>query len=250
MIPLTELQERHAAVMERIAAAAARGGREAADVTLIAVTKTWPAELVLAAYEAGMRQFGENRPEELARKRPAVEALLGPESGIIWHLIGPVQSRKADLAAAHADVFHALDRIKIARRLSADLAVDGRRLPYFIEVNVSGETSKLGVDMRNWEVDATQRAALRKLFTEAAALPGLLPVGLMTMAPWDAPPDDIRAVFRRTRALAAHLWAELALDAPPALSMGMTDDFEIAIEEGATHVRVGRALFGERERAT
>ena len=78
----------------------------------------------------------------------------------------------------------------------------------------------------------------------------LLPVGLMTMAPWEAPPDDIRAVFRRTRALAAHLWAELALDAPPALSMGMTDDFEIAIEEGATIVRVGRALFGERERAT
>ena len=195
-----------------------------------------------------MRRFGENRPEELAGKRPAVEAALGPESGIVWHLIGPVQSRKADLAAAHADVFHALDRMKIARRLSADLAANGRQLPCFIEVNVSGEASKLGVDMRAWEDDATQLAALRKLLAEAAALPGLLPVGLMTMAPWDAPPDDIRAVFRRTRELAARVWWELGLVKPPALSMGMTDDFEIAIEEGATHVRVGRALFGERER--
>ncbi len=248
MLPIPELQARHAAVMARIAAAAARSGRDAADITLIAVTKTWPAELVLAAYEAGMRRFGENRPEELAGKRPAVEAVLGPESGVVWHLIGPVQSRKSGLAAAHADVFHALDRERIARRLSADLAANGRQLPCFIEVNVSGEASKLGVDMRNWETDATQTAALRKLFTEAAALPGLSPVGLMTMAPWDAPPDEIRAVFRRTRALATRLWAEIAPAAPPALSMGMTDDFEIAIEEGATHVRVGRALFGERER--
>lgn len=250
MISQFELQDRHAAVMERIAAAAERAGRPAADVSLIAVTKTWPAELVLAAYEAGMRHFGENRPEELAHKRPAVESVLGMESAIVWHLIGPVQSRKSPLAAASADVFHALDRSKIARRLSADLVGIARRLPCFLEVNVSGEASKLGVDMRTWEENATQRAALRKLFTEASALPGLSAVGLMTMAPWDAPADVIRAVFRRTRALAKWLEAELALDAPLALSMGMTDDFEIAIEEGATHVRVGRALFGEREKAT
>ena len=250
MISLVDLQERHAAVLERIAAAAERAGRSVEDVILIAVTKTWPAELVLAAYESGMRHFGENRPEELAHKRPAVESVLGPESGIIWHLIGPVQSRKSDLAAAHADAFHALDRSKIARRLSAGLVDFDRRLPCFLEVNVSGEASKLGVDMREWEENATQRAALRKLFTEAVTLPGLSPMGLMTMAPWDAPAEEIRAVFRRTRALAAWLEAELALDAPLALSMGMTDDFEIAIEEGATHVRVGRALFGERERVT
>lgn len=248
MYDVEVLQERHAAVLARIAAAAGRAGRDPGEVTLIAVTKTWPAELVLAAYEAGMRRFGENRPEELAAKRPLVEAARGGAGGITWHLIGPVQSRKSGLAAAHADVFHALDRERIARRLSADLAANGRQLPCFIEVNVSGEASKLGVDMRNWETDATQTAALRKLFTEAAALPGLSPVGLMTMAPWDAPPDEIRAVFRRTRALATRLWAEIAPAAPPALSMGMTDDFEIAIEEGATHVRVGRALFGERER--
>jgi len=247
MISHDELRERHAAVLARIAAAAARAGRGPDAVTLVAVTKTWPAELVIAAYRAGMRQFGENRPEELAAKRPVVEAALGVDSGIIWHLIGPAQSRKSNLAAAHADVFHALDRPKIAHKLAADLARNGRRLPSFIEVNVSGEASKLGLDLREWEGNATQRANLRKLMQEATALPGLSIRGLMTMAPWDAAPDDIRGVFRRTHALASWLGTELGLSAPLQLSMGMTDDFEIAIEEGATHVRVGRALFGERE---
>lgn len=244
MYNVAELQERHAAVLARIAAAAARAGRDAGDVTLIAVTKTWPAELVLAAHAAGMRHFGENRPEELAAKRPAVEAALGGGGGITWHLIGPVQSRKSGPAAVHADVFHALDREKIARRLSADRPPDANPLPCFIEVNVSGEASKLGLDMRNWEEDATQRGNLRRLITETAALPGLSVVGLMTMAPWHAEPPLIRAVFRRARELAE--WTQSELGDALRLSMGMTDDFEIAVEEGATHVRVGRALFGER----
>lgn len=247
MLPLSEIRERHAAVLARMAAAAGRAGRSPGAVTLVAVTKTWPAELVIAAHAAGMRHFGENRPEELAAKRPAVEAALGGAGGSVWHLIGPVQSRKSDLAAAHADVFHALHRLKIARRLSADPALGGRTLPCFIEVNVSGEATKLGLDLREWEKSATQRAELRTLYTDAAGLPGLSVMGLMTMAPWDAPPDEIRVVFQRTRALAEWLAAEMALSRPLALSMGMTDDFEIAIEEGATHVRVGRALFGERD---
>lgn len=246
MLSVNELRARHGAVLARITAAAERGGRRVEGVTLVAVTKTWPAELVIAAYEAGMRQFGENRPEELAAKRPLVEAALGSANDITWHLIGPVQSRKADLAAAHADVFHALDREKIARRLSADLA--GRALPSFIEVNVSGEASKLGVDMRNWETDETQRDVLRKLIRTTQGLPGLPVVGLMTMAPWDAAPETLRAVFRRTHALRDWLGAAMPELGSPGLSMGMTDDFEIAIEEGATHVRVGRALFGEREK--
>ncbi|MBP6786183.1 MAG: YggS family pyridoxal phosphate-dependent enzyme [Candidatus Promineofilum sp.] len=247
MLSISELRARHAAVLARIAAAAERGGRSPDAVTLVAVTKTWPAELVVAAHAAGMRHFGENRPEELAAKRPVVEAALGPDSGSVWHLIGPVQSRKSDLAAANADVFHALDRLKIAQRLSADLALSGRTLPCFMEVNVSGEFTKLGLDLRAWEKDATQRAELRKLYSDAAGLPGLSVRGLMTMAPWDAPPDEIRAVFRRTRVLGGWLAGEMGLARPPALSMGMSDDFEIAIEQGATHVRVGRALFGERE---
>lgn len=246
MLAVAELQERHAAVQARIDAAAHRAGRPPEAVTLVAVTKTWPAELVVAAYEAGMRQFGENRPEELAHKRPAVEAVLGAENGITWHLIGPVQSRKSDMAAGYADVFHALDREKIARKLSAELALNGRSLPSFIEVNISGEASKLGLDLRNWESSATQRGQLRKLLQIVSELPGMPVVGLMTMAPWDAEPAAIREVFRRTRALAEWWREETGAGSPLCLSMGMTDDFEIAIEEGATHVRVGRALFGER----
>ena len=242
-----QIRERHEAVQTRIEAAAARAGRAADEVTLIAVTKTWPAQLVIEAYDAGLFHFGENRPEELAAKRAVVEAALGPSAGLTWHLIGTLQSRKSDLAAAHADVFHALDRDKIARRLATELAVADRVLPAFVEVNLSGEATKSGLPMTQWEEDATQRAALRTMVSGLLAIPSLPPLGLMTMAPWDAPPDEIRAVFRRCRTLAEWLAGELPALPRPALSMGMTDDFEIAIEEGATHVRVGRALFGERE---
>ncbi len=247
MLNWQQISERYEVVQARMAAAAARAGRAADEVTLIAVTKTWPAQLVIEAYDAGLSHFGENRPEELAAKRPQVEAALGPNVGLTWHLIGTLQSRKSDLAAAHADVFHALDRDKIARRLAAELVERGRVLPAFVEVNLSGEATKSGLSLTHWEEDATQRAALRTMVSGLLTMPSLLPLGLMTMAPWDAPPDEIRAVFRRCRALAEWLASELPALPRPALSMGMTDDFEIAIEEGATHVRVGRALFGERE---
>ena len=240
------IRERYATVYERISAATTRAGRSADGITLVAVTKTWPAELALAAYEVGLRDFGENRPEELAAKRPVVEAALGPESGITWHLIGTLQSRKSRLAADHADVFHALEREKIARRLAADLAENGRMLPSFVEVNLSGEAKKSGLNVSRWEEDATQRDAVRRMLVDAT--PVLPVIGLMTMAPWDVPPEDIRAVFRRCRQLAEWLSAEVPGAPRLALSMGMTDDFEIAIDEGATHIRVGRALFGEREK--
>lgn len=240
------IRERHAAVCERITAAAARTGRPADDITLVAVSKTWPAELVIAAYDAGLRQFGENRPEELAEKRPAVEAALGPEAGITWHLIGTLQSRKSRLAADHADVFHALEREKVARRLATDLGENGRVLPAFVEVNLSGEATKSGLNVSRWEEDATQRTAVRNMIADAG--PVLPVIGLMTMAPWDAEPEVIQAVFRRCRQLAEWLSVEMPGAPRLALSMGMTDDFEIAIEEGATHIRVGRALFGEREK--
>lgn len=246
MIDRESIRRRYEVVQTQIAAAAQRAGRSAEAVTLVAVTKTWPAELVVAAYEVGLRHFGENRAEELAEKRPQVEAAIGPDSSITWHFIGTLQSRKTHFVSEYADVFHALDRQKIARRLSAELSVNGRTLPSFWEVNISGEASKAGLDCINWEEDATQREALRTLFTETVDMPGLAMLGLMTMAPWDVPPDEIRQVFRRTRQLAEWLRDELPDRRPPALSMGMTDDFEIAIEEGATHVRVGRALFGER----
>ncbi len=241
-----QLAERYTAVLHRIAAAAQRVGRSPEDITLVAVTKTWPAETVLAAYEVGMRQFGENRPEELAEKRTAVDAVLGPDNGIVWHQIGTLQSRKTGLTAVHADVFHALDRLKIANRLARELEENGRVLPAFLEVNISGEASKSGFNVSNWEEDATQQAKIRTVVRELVGRPGLPLIGLMTMAPWQVSEDEIRAVFRQTRRLADWLnRVEPALNLTE-LSMGMTDDFEIAIEEGATHVRVGRALFGSR----
>ncbi|MCB9433897.1 MAG: YggS family pyridoxal phosphate-dependent enzyme [Ardenticatenaceae bacterium] len=243
---MTTIAQRYEAVQERIAAAAARAGRPAAEITLVAVTKTWPAEVLLAAYAAGMRHFGENRTVELAEKRPFIEAQLGNDSGIVWEFIGTLQSRQSQVVADLADSFHALDRLKIAARLSRQLAENGRFLPVYLEINVSGEASKSGFQMSNWENDATQREELRKAVETINHLPGLRPVGLMTMAPWEAPDGEIRAVFRRTRLLRD--WLETAVGvALPQLSMGMTDDFEMAIEEGATHVRVGRALFGSRQ---
>lgn len=246
-VDVSEIAERYAAVQERIAAAAQRAGRSADEITLVAVTKTWPAEVVVAAYQAGMRHFGENRAEELAKKRPLVTAALGNPDDITWHLIGTLQSRKTGLAAEHADVFHALDRPKIARRLSGEREELNRPpLPIFLEVNLSGETTKSGFAGFNWESDATQRENLRTHLIETLAWPGLAVAGLMTMAPWDVEPEIIRAVFRRTRELAQWLQTAVPESNLPYLSMGMTDDFEIAIEEGATHVRVGRAIFGER----
>ena len=243
---MNELQERYHAVLDNIAQTAKGAGRQPDEVTLVAVTKTWPVAVLLAAYEAGMRHFGENRPEELAEKRPLLESELGIDSGIIWHFIGTLQSRKTNLIADNADLFHALDRVKIANRLSKQLEENGRSLPVLLEVNVSGEGSKAGFSAGAWETDATQQAELRTAVQTINNLAGLQLGGLMTMAPWDAPEDEIRQVFRRTRELAS--WLETAVpDTNLAqLSMGMTDDYQIAIEEGATHVRVGRALFGSR----
>jgi pyridoxal phosphate enzyme (YggS family) len=245
---MSTLESRYQDVLQQIAQSAADAKRNPDDITLVAVTKTWPVETILEAYAAGMRHFGENRAEELAEKRSAIEAELGPDSGIVWHFIGTLQSRKTNLVADHADVFHALDRLKIANRLSKRLMENGRAQPFpvYLELNLSGEMSKSGVNATNWENSATQRAEIRNFGETVAALPGLTLRGLMTMAPWDADPDFIRTVFKRTRLLAEWLQEAMGLERPLALSMGMTDDYLLAIAEGATHVRVGRALFGER----
>ncbi len=243
---MSTLESRYHEVLQQIEQAAQQAKRNPDDITLVAVTKTWPVETILEAYAAGMRYFGENRAEELAEKRPVVEATLGPDSDIVWHFIGTLQSRKTNLVADYADVFHALDRRKIANRLSKQLAENGRHLPTFLELNISGEMSKSGVNATDWENSATQREEIRTFGQTVAKLPGLSLKGLMTMAPWEADPDFIRTVFKRTHLLAEWLQEEMGLERPLALSMGMTDDYQLAITEGATHVRVGRAIFGER----
>lgn len=245
------ISDRYEAVIDRIGRAAGQAGRSAEAITLVAVTKTWPAGVVVEAYRAGIRHFGENRAGELDEKAPQVEELLGSGSGIVWHAIGALQSRKTDMIADRADIFHALDRAKIANRLSSRLVENARAaekpLPVFIEVNVSGEASKAGVDCRRWESDGGQRERLQALARLVDELPGLIPAGLMTMAPWQVEEAIIRDVFERTRRLSEWLQSVESQARWLNLSMGMTDDFEIAIEEGATHVRIGRAIFGQRQ---
>jgi PLP dependent protein len=241
-----EIATRLLAVQERIKESAISAGRDPADITLVAVTKTWPVEVLFAAHKSGIRNIGENRAEELTQKRNELQGAFPESDPLVWHQIGTLQSRKTKLVAQNADFFHALDRLKVANKLSAQLVEYGRVLPVLLEVNLSGEASKSGFNANNWEESATQQAELRKVIQKVAQLPALQLQGLMTMAPWDVEERVIRTVFRRTRLLRDWLIAELPELSLPHLSMGMTDDFEIAIEEGATIVRIGRAIFGSR----
>ena len=208
-----------AEVRSRIEAAARRAGRDPSSVTLLAVTKTKPLEDLLAAYEAGVRAFGENRVQEAEAKFPHLPADAGR------HLIGPIQSNKANKAARLADVLHAVDSADLARRLARAAGNEGKRLAVFVEVNTGGEETKAGVSPV--EVPA--------LVSEVRALPQLDLRGLMSIPP----PGETRPHFAALRRLAESL-------ALAELSMGMSDDFEAAIEEGSTIVRVGTALFGSR----
>ena len=229
-----ELQSRIAAVQERIAAAARRAGRDPAEVTLVAVSKTHSADEVAAAYAAGLRVFGENRVEEATPKAGEVARLVAPAEPPAWHLIGHLQSRKAEDVLPWASMVHSVDSVKLAQRLSR--FVTAEKLPILLEVNVSGEASKYGF----------QPEALPAVVETIAALPGLALQGLMTMAPIAADPEEVRPIFAALHDLRTILARRYPKLDWRHLSMGMTDDFEVAIEEGATLVRVGRAIFGKR----
>ena len=242
---MTDITRNLARVQERIAEAALRAGRDPAQVTLIAVTKTHPAEVVVAAYRAGIRHFGENRVEEGVTKISAVHAAISG-SRPTWHMVGHVQSRKAQAAIAHFDCVHSVDRLKIARRLSRFARDAGRTLPVLFECNVSGEETKFGFDLPGWERDEARREAFFAAAEDVLALPGLAVQGLMTMAPLFTDPETVRPVFVSLRALLDALRERFPTHDWRHLSMGMTSDFEVAIEEGATMVRIGRAIFGAR----
>jgi pyridoxal phosphate enzyme (YggS family) len=236
-----ELAERIGALREQIATAARRAGRDAADITLLGVTKEHPAELVMAAYEAGLRAFGENRVEEALPKTIAVESWLraglgNPAAMPEWHMIGHLQSRKAAQVLPWAALLHSVDSEKLARRLSTLCAGTGRALPILLEVNVAAEESKFGF------APADVPAAVESIL----ALPALKLQGLMAVAPVAEDPDEVRPVFAALRALLFDLAGRFPEADWRHLSMGMSDDFAVAIEEGATIVRIGRALFGER----
>lgn len=247
-------------VQRRIAEAAEWAGRDPTEITLVAVTKTLTVDHILTAYELGVRHIGENRVHEAAEKVPVVSQWL-KERGLLpitWHMVGHLQSRKARDAIHLFDIIHSVDTLKLARRLDRLLSSsppglggeEGERqdkaMPILLEVNVSGEESKYGFALDRWEEDKHQREEFFGIVEEILALPHVEVRGLMTMAPIVAHPEEARPYFRSLRRLRDALAERFPGDHWQHLSMGMTDDFEVAIEEGATMVRIGRAIFGER----
>jgi pyridoxal phosphate enzyme (YggS family) len=217
-------------VRERIERAAAAAGRPSADVRLVAVTKGHPLAAIDAALGAGLRDLGENRLHELEQKVTA-----RPESGACWHMIGHIQGRKARRAVELAHLIHSLDSAKLAERLSRIAVEDGIEVAGLAQVNTSGEASKSGFDAG----DAVEQ------IHRIAELPGLRLEGLMTMAPFVDDEAVLAGAFAGLRSILERLRS--VTDAVgPELSMGMTNDLEIAIREGSTMVRIGTALFGER----
>ncbi len=232
-------------VQERIASAAQRAGRDPSEVTLVAVTKTHPAETIVEAFELGLRHFGENRVEEAARKIPAVRSAIPHwQSRIVWHMIGHVQSRKSELVVGLFDRVHSVDSLKLAERLSRFARERGRALKVLLEFNLPAEASKYGLRLKHDTIDGD--VAVLDEIASIVALPDLQVEGLMTMAPIVVEAEQARPVFRALRRLRDQLAWRFPQCAWQHLSMGMTDDFEVAIEEGATMVRIGRAIFGER----
>ncbi len=243
-----EIADNVVRVRERVAAAARRAGRDPDEMTLVAVSKTHPPELIRAVVAAGVHDFGENRVVEAGEKIPLVE----PRDGLRWHLIGHLQRNKARRAAALFDLVHSLDSLRLAETLDRHVREDAptdttaRRLPVLLQVNVAGEAQKEGFDVPG---GLQNRAALDRFFGDVEriiALDALEVRGLMTIAPYVAETEQVRPVFQSLRALRDELARRFPAASWRELSMGMTNDFEVAIEEGATLVRVGRAIFGER----
>ncbi len=224
-----------ATIRERIEAAARRSGRNPADIALMAVCKTFPAEAILQAYAAGQRLFGENRVQEFADKFPQLAGLKDAE----FHMIGHLQSNKA---ARAVEIFHAVDSIdsaKLAQRLNDAAQKLGKTLDVLIEINVGGEEAKSGLAPDSPEIDA--------ILSQAPAWTNLRIRGLMTVPPYTEDPEDARPYFRKLRELRDRLAArKLSSVKFDTLSMGMSHDFEVAIEEGSTCVRIGTAIFGVR----
>jgi pyridoxal phosphate enzyme (YggS family) len=227
------IAERAAAIRERIARAAARAGRSADEVRLVAVSKTVPAEVVAQAFAAGLTDFGENRVQEAEGKIATLGHLR--EKGMRWHLIGHLQSNKARRASTLFDCIESIDSLDLGLRLGRLAEEAGRVLPVFVQVDLASEATKFGLPER--EVLASLEA-LR-------GCSGLRTLGLMLLPPFEEDPELTRPFFRRLRQLRDQA-ADRGLLEGRDLSMGMSHDFEVAIEEGATLVRVGSALFGER----
>jgi len=226
------IKENITRVRERIAAACRRSGRAPDNVKLLAISKTFLPESIRAAYEAGLRDFGENRVQEAKAKRPELSDL-----SITWHLVGHLQTNKAKVARELFHWVHSVDSFRLAQKLDQATAPGGGRLPVLLEVNLGGEESKAGVG----------EAEIIQLAEQISQLATLEVRGLMVIPPFLEDPQEVRPYFRRLRELAQMINSRnIANVSMHELSMGMSHDFEVAIEEGATIIRVGTAIFGPR----
>lgn len=221
-------------VEARIQAACTRAGRNRSEVTLVAVSKTKPVSMLEEVYGAGIREFGENKVQEMMDKYEVMP------NDIHWHMIGHLQRNKVKYLIGRVSLIHSVDSLRLAQEISAQSVKHGVNTNILIEVNIAGEETKFG----------TGREEAIALAEEAAKLPNIHICGLMTIAPYVDDPEDNRVYFRQIRELSVDIDAKKIDNVSmQILSMGMTGDYEVAIEEGATHVRVGTGIFGERDYA-
>ncbi|MDI6710599.1 MAG: YggS family pyridoxal phosphate-dependent enzyme [Thermoanaerobacterales bacterium] len=228
-----DVRENLERVRGKIAEAAARAGRDAREITLVAVTKGIPVDVIRTAFENGCRDLGENRVQELLVKQKRL-------AGVRWHFIGHLQRNKVRSLIEHVTLIHSLDRWNLAEEISRCAAARGLVVPVLIQVNVARETTKYGVEPE----------AAADLAEAAGRLPGLSIQGLMTIAPQADDPEEVRPVFRALRSLGREIAGRVPGFSLKYLSMGMSNDYTVAIEEGANLVRVGSAVFGARSAYT
>jgi hypothetical protein len=235
---ISEIKRNLDKIWERIHRAAERVERDPKNIKLVAVTKRMPLETIQAGIEAGLRCFGENYPDQAAEKIAALQTPKETE----WHMIGHIQSRKTDIVCQYFDIVHSVDRMKIARYLDRYARKASRFMPVLIEVNLSGEESKFG-----WEASNEDRwQELIADFKQIAALPNIDVQGLMTMPPLFDDPEQTRPIYQRLNRLQQFLKAEIPEVDWRELSIGTSFDFTVAVEEGATMVRIGTEIFGQR----
>ena len=231
-----DIPRRLARVREQIAEAAGRAGRAPRDVRLIAISKTHPVDAIRAAADAGQRDFGENKVQEALQK---IAQLADTRTTVRWHLVGHLQSNKAKKAASGVDYIHAIDSADLLRKVDAAAAAVGRRLEVLVQVDLALEATKFGAS----------EAEVPGIFAAAADCTATAVVGLMLLPPVAENPEDARPWFARLRGVRERLRdSGVSAGQLRELSMGMSHDFEVAIEEGATHIRVGTALFGKRKK--
>jgi PLP dependent protein len=235
----TQIKNNLSKVNQLIYEAATRSGRSAQDVNLVVVSKSQPVEKILAATEAGVKIFGENYPEESEEKIEAVKNTAHP---VEWHMIGHLQSRKTPIIVQHFSCLHSLDSLSLAEKLSKRLFESQQELKCLLEVNVSGEESKFGLSAWNkqdWPILTDEIYKIKNL-------PGIKLTGLMTMPPYYEDPEMARPYFQKMRLFLSYLQTQFKDEYFMDLSMGTSGDYQVAIEEGATFVRIGHAIMGER----